>query len=121
MDARWRLGSAGAIVMVVLIAFEIVVMVAMAAHWIPAFSGMYRDLGSAQLPQLTRWIVSGWWMPAWIVATLGLVLFALGGVTRTRVRSRVLAIAFAIGGIALAITLWGLYEPVWQLAGRIQG
>ena len=121
IDARWRLGGTGSIVVVALIALELVAMIVMAVHWIPAFSRMYRDLGSAQLPALTRWIVAGWWMPAWIVAMHGLVLLALAGMKRIRARHVVLSMTLVIGGIALAITLWGLYEPVWALAGAIQG
>lgn len=84
------------------------------------FAVMFREFGSMSLPWLTSLAIS-WWFPV----LLGLApLAALGQVLRRSMPLRarrlcaVSALVLALAGFA--ICLFGVYQPVFDLAGKIK-
>lgn len=87
----------------------------------PAFVAMVADVQQVeQLPRLFR-VVTAREYP--YVAGLGLALVALVADRVARGdKQRVLALAVAAfaGAVLVGVTLFGLYQPVFELAGRIK-
>jgi type II secretory pathway component PulF len=119
IDGASRLTIGGKIAVAV-VAIEIAAMAAIWSVWIPALDRMYRDLGSAALPQLTKTILHGWWSGASIAAMVAALMVALVGVKRPAARGTLLAITTVGGGLVIAATLVGAYLPIFQLAGAIR-
>lgn len=89
-------------------------------HVLPAFRGMFRDFGGA-LPAVTVLVLSPWFTPALAVAPLGLVLAAVvPPVLRLEVRRWLIVGAFVVVVVALGFSLYGLYAPIFELAGNIR-
>lgn len=80
-------------------------------------SAMYRDLGTVQLPLMTRVALSDAWRFG--VPLAGGV--AIGTLIIRRPRSLVFYVAVAVAlGAAVAITWWYPQAPIHALAGNIQ-
>jgi hypothetical protein len=120
IDGAWRLSIGGKIA-VAIAALEVATMTAIWTAWIPALERMYRDLGDAALPALTKTILRGWWSGAWIATLVVALVVALAGVKRQAARGTILAITAVAGAFVIATTLVGAYLPVFQLAGNIRG
>jgi hypothetical protein len=119
IDGAWRLSIGGKIA-VAIVALEVAVMTAIWSVGIPAFDHMYRDLGNAEVPELTRTILHGWWSGTWIATMVAALVVALV-VKRSATRGTILALTIVAGVFAIATTLIGAYLPIFQLAGNIRG
>ena len=89
----------------------------------PAFTKMYDEFGSsAVLPLMTRALVAH--VTPLVGAAGAMVLAVAGMFVRKRSGGR-LAVGLFCGGIALALgavglSFYGLYAPIFDLAGKIQ-
>jgi hypothetical protein len=85
------------------------------------FASMFRDFGpAANLPALTRLVISGWFP-----MLLGLVVIAgvVAGVRRAGSLSKrraVLVGAFVLGGVSFGVCLVGLYLPIFAIANAVK-
>jgi len=80
----------------------------------PAFVDMFRDFGG-ELPRITRWAIEP--EPTMVVA---LVVVSLLGLGLWRRRPVLLVIATALAALAVAGFFWGMYAPIWELAGAVR-
>jgi hypothetical protein len=119
-DTGRRIGVA-AIVCLAFVAIELLVIALLAFVWVPKTKVLIAEFCSATaLPALTRVVFSWWWPALWMV-----VLFALAAVAIVRVRSErrrvaVLAVAMVLGAAEPMLTWWGIYLPIFDLAGNIK-
>lgn len=117
--ATRRLGVA-AIVCVAILAIELLVIALLAFVWVPAMKAMFDDFGrSTPLPLLTRVVMEWWWPTAWVAVLLALTAVATLGVRAERRRVVVLAVAMVLGAAQPMLTWWGMYLPIFELAGKI--
>ena len=83
------------------------------------FEAMYRDMGNAHIPALTRLAVSTW-LPCTLGAiVLACVAFGLSSRGGLGTRRASIVGGFVLGGAALAVLLIGVYLPVFRLAGAV--
>jgi hypothetical protein len=84
------------------------------------YQALYADFGSHGLPLLTRLAVSLWFPP--MVGALVAAAIAVGLTRRFALRARrsLVAVAFVLGAICLALCWVGVYLPIFQLAGQIR-
>jgi len=85
----------------------------------PAFIAMFEDFGG-RLPGITLFVAR-----SWFPLSSGFLVLALAGAglfSRTPLKTRraLLVAAFFIGLVLGAVYLWGMYAPVFELAGAIQ-
>ena len=85
----------------------------------PAFLSMYEDFGG-RLPGMTVFVTRSWYPIASGFLVLILTGAGLFSPTPLKTRRALLVAAFFIGLVLAAIYLWGLYAPVFELAGAIQ-
>jgi hypothetical protein len=86
----------------------------------PVFAGMVRDFGAASLPALTTLVLSRWFPVALGALTAsGPVLGCIPAIPLAH-RRRVLVAAFVCGSAAVGVCLVGLYEPIFELVGKIK-
>jgi hypothetical protein len=84
------------------------------ANQISVYSDMYRELGNARLPTLTRMVLGPVWHFGVPGAAFALALFALF----MRIRHGTLLVALLTIGLVV-VTYLGLFAPLTQLAGNI--
>jgi len=82
--------------------------------WVPTFLAMFRDFGGT-LPGSTHLVVHGAFAPT--VAVLAAVTSAVGA---WRGRTGVLVGATVLVGAAIGLVVWGMYAPIFELAGNIE-
>jgi hypothetical protein len=84
------------------------------------FAAMFKDMGDAELPLLTRVALSAWFpIGLGVVVVAGAVAGARGGGPLSRRRALILVSAiFAIGGMIACVI--GMYLPIFALAGKIK-
>jgi hypothetical protein len=85
----------------------------------PAFLSMYEDFGPS-LPGITVFVSRSWYPLA--SGFLVLILAGSGLVSSAPIKTRraLLVAGFFIGLVLVGIYLWGLYAPIFELAGAIQ-
>jgi hypothetical protein len=85
----------------------------------PAFVSMFEEFG-ADLPGITVFVTRSWYPIA--SGFLVLVLTGSGLISPMPMKTRraLIVAAFLIGLVLGAIYLWGLYAPIFGLAGAIQ-
>ena len=85
----------------------------------PAFMSMFEEFGG-QLPGITLFVARSWFPIA--AGFLVLALTGAGLFSRTPLKTHraLLVAAFFIGLVMGAVYLWGMYAPVFELAGAIQ-
>ncbi len=118
-------GGAGVLdwVLLALAACAVGALVALRLLVVGSFVQMYRDFGSPEsLPVVTRVVVTPW---ATIVATLVVAVLSLVGVgvraaTGARIGTAMSIVAVVVGVASIAAVVWGLYAPIFELAGRIR-
>lgn len=96
----------------------LIVLPRVAAPW---FEIMYRDLGG-EMPALTRFVLSAWGGPVLSIIPaallfVGLVLQKDAPIAQRRL---LLVLAFVATVIGSALYLFGLYLPIFTIAGNIQ-
>jgi hypothetical protein len=90
---------------------------------VPAFAKMYADFGSdAVLPLVTRAVLAH---VATFGGAAGAVALAVTGILVRRRGGSGLAVGLLLGGIvfaigAVAFSMYGLYAPMFELAGKIK-
>ena len=110
-------------VLLALAACAVGALVALRLLVVGSFVQMYRDFGSPEsLPVVTRVVVTPW---ATIVATLVVAVLSLVGVgvraaTGARIGTAMSIVAVVVGVASIAAVVWGLYAPIFELAGRIR-
>lgn len=88
-----------------------------------SFVAMYRDFGAPEsLPAVTRLVLTPW---STVVATLAVAVLSLSGVglraaTGARIGTALSLAAVVIGLSSVGAVVWGLYAPIFELAGRIR-
>jgi type II secretory pathway component PulF len=82
--------------------------------WVPRLALMFRDFGG-ELPFSTRLVLSSGFAPA--VAAAVVLLVALGTWRRW---TGLLVAATVVAAGAIAVVFWGMYAPIFALAGAIQ-
>jgi len=87
-----------------------------------AFAGMYRDMGATSLPLLTRLALRPWLGPVFAAAPAALVILAIWKNRRLSLglRRALVVVAFCLALAAGAIVLYGLYLPIFELAGAVR-
>ena len=99
----------------------IVALASLPPYLAPRFSQMFADFGGT-LPALTRWITSYPWLGP--LAALVLAMLVAAGLAAPPLslgsRRRLLVVAFLVAGGALALFVWGLYMPIFALAGSLK-
>ena len=85
----------------------------------PAFTSMFEDLG-ATLPLLTRMAIAWWPFAALALAPLALLLVALLRRTPVRRARLLVTLSFVLSMGFLALLAYGLYAPVFDLAGAVE-
>ena len=90
------------------------VLLMMRAFWVPSVARMLADFGG-RLPTSTMLSLT-WFFPLGAVFT-GAVLDALGLLLR---RTALSILATAVVSAAIALTVWGMYAPIFELAGNIR-
>jgi type II secretory pathway component PulF len=119
--AATRRPGVAAIVCVAILAIELLAIALLAFVWVPAMKAMFDDFGrSTPLPLLTRVVMGWWWPTAWIAVLLALTAVAMLGVRAERRRVVVLAVAMVLGAAQPMLTWWGMYLPIFELAGKIR-
>jgi hypothetical protein len=86
----------------------------------PSFAGMFRDFGAASLPVLTQLVLSRWFPVALGASTAGGPVLASFAAIPLAHRRRLLVAAFVFGTAAVGVCMAGLYEPIFELAGKIR-
>jgi len=81
-----------------------------------SFRAMFADFG-AQVPWLTR-VVARWYSP--VVAGLGVAALLVAGLRVPRRRRALLAAAAGAGVLLVAASLYGVYWPVFAIAGSVK-
>ena len=105
------------VVDVVFLCTSAVLLLALAALrllWVPAFALMFEDFGGT-LPRVTRLVLSGAFLPVTVVDVM--LLCALGAWRR---RTSLLVAASVVASAAIAVLLWSMYAPIFELAGNIR-
>lgn len=105
------------VVDVVFLCSSAVLLLALAALrllWVPAFALMFQDFGGS-LPRVTRLVLSDGYLP--VAAMIVLLLGALGAWRR---RTSLLVGASVVASAAIAVLLWSMYAPIFELAGNIR-
>jgi hypothetical protein len=78
---------------------------------------MYRDMGSAQLPAMTKVVLAKWWRLGAPVAAI----VAVAALVFQRPRSWIpYALAVVAILVALAFSWYAIRLPIWQLADAIR-
>jgi type II secretory pathway component PulF len=85
----------------------------------PAFLSMFEEFGG-QLPAITLFVARSWFPIASGFLVLALTGAGLFSRMPLKTRRALLVAAFFIGLILGAVYLWGMYAPVFELAGAIQ-
>ena len=83
-----------------------------------SFTSMYRNF-AATLPGVTVLVMSAWYALLCALAVLGPLVFALIGRRGLALRRGTIAGAFVFGVAATVFYVFGLYAPIFTLAGRI--
>jgi hypothetical protein len=89
-------------------------------RFVPEFRRLMTDFGEARLPWLYTVVTTTQWA---IGCSAGLVALALAAdrLTRTPKSGLVaLALVAVMGAVLLAVTLVGLYAPIFELSGNIE-
>jgi len=85
----------------------------------PAFMSMFEEFGG-QLPGITLFVARSWFPVASGFLVLALTGAGLFSRMPLKTRRALLVAAFLIGLVLGAVYLWGMYAPVFELAGAIQ-
>lgn len=85
-----------------------------------SFAWMYRDFGYTQLPRLTAWAISWWFPPLLALLPLGSVAQVFRSSIPLRGRRAFAVGAFVLALAGLALCLIGVYQPIFDLAGKIK-
>lgn len=85
----------------------------------PAFVSMFEDFG-ADLPGITVFVTRSWYPIASGFLVLILTGSGLFSPMPLKTRRALLVAAFFIGLVLGGIYLWGMYAPIFDLAGAIQ-
>lgn len=84
-----------------------------------SFSAMYADFGGSSLPALTNFVTLPFTPLLLASVPLGLLIFGLRpGVSLGHRRVQVVA-AFVLSWIFVAVSVVGLYLPIFEIAGAI--
>ncbi len=86
----------------------------------PSFHGMFSEFGNVALPPLTRLVLSRWFPLALAASTAAGPVLAFVPAIPVVWRRRVLVAAFVFGFAALGVCLLGLYQPIFELTGKIK-
>jgi type II secretory pathway component PulF len=122
MQQRDEAGTLLDRVFTALACFELLGLAAMCTFVLPRFEGVFEDIGSGNLPGLTRLFLS---VPrlAWIPAALILcaALFGKGLVIRrARTRVNVAVAAFAVALLAVGAYVMGTHLPLLRIVEEIE-
>lgn len=84
-----------------------------------SFRAMYAEFGDVELPALTHFVTQPWVPP--VLAVGPVVLLILGFRTRIGLGRRRFSVvmAFLLSSVLVAVCLWGVYLPLFDLAGAI--
>jgi len=118
IDGHWHVGGAGKVCLALIVAL-VLVMGAMAWSWVPSVQPMIASLADP-VPRFTELVLSEGWMPPWMAIVLVMVASSFALVTRARLRSTLLALALALGLVALVISWWGIQLPLADLVTAIR-
>jgi type II secretory pathway component PulF len=102
------------IVMLCLTGTFVMALFALRLFWIPSVARMFQDFSST-LPTSTRLVLHGGFAPG--VAGIGAVACAVGAWRR---RTGLLVGAAVFVGVAIGFVFWGMYAPIFELAGNIE-
>jgi hypothetical protein len=104
----------------VVLTTKLVVALELFPHLIaPRFAAMFADLGTVQLPLLTRLTLSVWFPTLLALLPLGMVVTALARRQVIARRRGLIVVAFLFGLAALGVCVVGTYLPVLQLAASV--
>ena len=118
-------GGAGVLdwILLALSACAVGALIALRLLVVGSFVAMYRDFGSPEsLPRITALVITPW---STLVATLVVAVLSLVGVgvraaTGARIGTALSLAAVVTGALSVAAVVWGLYAPVFEIAGRIR-
>lgn len=111
----WR-GFLAAILLI-----EMVLLLAVFVRFVPTYAQMVADFGDevAQAPLFVLTTSRGWAIGC--LAAMGAMAAAADRLTPTpRARVVALALATVVGTVLFAVTIVGVYTPIFQLAGNIR-
>lgn len=99
----------------------IIALASLPPYLAPRFKQMFAEFGET-LPALTRWITSYPWLgPLVALVPESLVAAGLAAPPLSLGNRRwLLVVAFLVAGGALALFVFGLYMPIFELAGSIK-
>ena len=85
----------------------------------PRFAQMFADFGG-RLPAFTLLVLKQW--PPMLASMIPMAMLgmAAAGDRPVATRRRLIVAAFVAGGALVGVLLWGLYLPIFELAGKIQ-
>ncbi len=83
------------------------------------FGAMYADFGT-HVPLLTSLVIQGGLPVVAGVAVLALLVLGLRARQPVARRRAMIVSAFLVGGLGIALCFYGLYQPIWALAGQIK-
>lgn len=101
------------IVLLCLTGTFVMALFALRLFWIPSVARMFEDF-TTTLPTSTRLVLHGGFAPT--VAGFAAVASVLGAWRR---RTALLVVATVLVGAAIGFVFWGMYAPLFELAGNI--
>lgn len=84
-----------------------------------SFLEMYAEFGDVALPTLTWAVTRAWVPPALAIAPLALLVYGLRAEAAIVRRRLSIVGAFMLSWALVGICLWGVYLPIFELAGAV--
>lgn len=86
-----------------------------------SFDAMFRDFGAReQLPLLTRLALTPWFPELLSLPAVVALVIGLRGSAPLKRRRLAVVTAFCLGVIGLGVCLAGVYEPIFDVAGKVR-
>jgi hypothetical protein len=85
-----------------------------------AFGATYRDLGSDELPMLTKLAISVWFPVLWGMIVVVGIVFGVWRASPLWQRRAAIVGAFFVGLVGIGVCLVGVYWPLFALASTVK-